>query len=85
MHFLTYRTADTTTFDGPVVDHWYEQKIAQTANASAVKDRSDDLNLHRWVLYRLSYVPLTLILIVPPEGAWMHIYIYIFTYILYNI
>ena len=31
MHFPTDRTADTTTFDGPVVDHWLEQKIAQAA------------------------------------------------------
>ena len=33
MHFLRDRTAHTTTFDGLVVDHLLEQKIAQTANA----------------------------------------------------
>ena len=36
MHFQTERTA----FDGPVVDHWLEQKIAQPANASAMQDQS---------------------------------------------
>ena len=39
-------------------NYWLEWKIAQTVNASAVQDRSDNRNLHRWVLYRLSYVPL---------------------------
>ena len=29
MHFPTDRTAKTTTFDEPVVDHWLEWKIAQ--------------------------------------------------------
>ena len=29
-----------------------------TLNASTVQDRSDDPNLYRWVLYRLSYVTL---------------------------
>ena len=55
MHFPTDRTAHTTAFYGPVVDHWLEQKIAQTANVCAVPDRSDDPNLYRWVLYRLNY------------------------------
>ena len=32
MHFPTDRTAHTTTFDGQLVDHWLEQKVAQTAN-----------------------------------------------------
>ena len=40
MHFPTDSTAHTTAFDGPVVDHWLEQKIAQTANASAMEDPS---------------------------------------------
>ena len=60
MHFPTDRTTHSTVFDGPVVDHWVEWKIAQTANASAVQDRSGDLNLYKWVLYHLSYVLLTL-------------------------
>ena len=57
MHFPTGRTAHTTAFDGPVVDHWLEGKIAQTANAPAMQAQSDDPNLSRRVLYRLSYVP----------------------------
>ena len=60
MHFPRDRTAYTTAFDGPVMDHWLEQKIAQTANASAMQDRSamqEDPNLYSRVLYRLSYVP----------------------------
>ena len=64
MHFSIDRTAHTTAFDGPVVDHWLEWKIAQTANASAMQDRSamqDDPNRYSWVLYRLSYVPLRLL------------------------
>ena len=40
MHFLTDSTAHATAFDGPVVDHWLERKIVQTANASAMQDRS---------------------------------------------
>ena len=40
MHFPTARTAHTTAFEGPVVDHWMEWKIAQTANASTMQDRS---------------------------------------------
>ena len=52
MHFPT----DRTDFGGPVVDNWYEWKIAQMANASAMQALSDDPNLYRWVLYRLSYV-----------------------------
>ena len=38
MHFLTDRTAHTTAIDGPVVDHWLEQKMAQTANASTMQE-----------------------------------------------
>ena len=47
-------------FDGLVVDQWFEQKIAQTANASAMQDRSamqEDPNHYRRVLYHLTYVP----------------------------
>ena len=46
MYFPTDMTAHTTAFDGPVVDHWLEWKIAQTANASALQARSDDSNLY---------------------------------------
>ena len=48
----------TTTVGEPVVDLWLERKIAQTANASTVQDRSSDPNLHRQVLHCLSYAPL---------------------------
>ena len=54
MHFPTERTAHTTCFDGPVVDHWLGRKIAQTENASVMQD---DPNLHSSVLYHMSYVP----------------------------
>ena len=60
MDYPTDRTAHTTAFIGPVVDHWLERKIAQTGNASAMQDRSamqEDLNLYSQVLYRLSYFP----------------------------
>ena len=53
-------TTHTTAFDGPVVDHWMEWKIAQTANAPAMQDPStmqEDPNLYSRVLYHLSYVP----------------------------
>ena len=42
MHFSIDRTVHTTAFDKPVVDHWMERKIAQTAAGSTEKDRSDD-------------------------------------------
>ena len=42
MHFPIDRTAHITAFDGPVVDHWLEWKLAQTANASGMQARSDD-------------------------------------------
>ena len=38
MHFPGDSTAHTTAFDGPVVDHCLERKIAQTANESAIQD-----------------------------------------------
>ena len=47
MHFSIDRTVHTTAFDKPVVDHWLEQKIAQTAAGSTEKDRSDDRPLQR--------------------------------------
>ena len=34
MHFSIDRTVHTTAFDKPVVDHWLERKIAQTAAGS---------------------------------------------------
>ena len=43
MHFSIDRTVHTTAFDKPVVDHWLERKIAQTAAGSTEKDRSDDI------------------------------------------
>ena len=42
MHFSIDRTVHTTACDKPVVDHWLERKIAQTAAGSTEKDRSDD-------------------------------------------
>ena len=60
MHFPTYRRPHATTFDGPVMDHWLEQKIAQTANVSAMQDRfalHEDPNIYNRVLYHLSYAP----------------------------
>ena len=58
MHFSIDRTVHTTAFDKPVVDHWLERKIAQTAAGSTEKDRSDDRPLQRRARYRLSYIPL---------------------------
>ena len=57
MHFSIDRTVHTTAFDKPVVDHWLERKIAQTAAGSTEKDRSDDRPLQRRARYRLSYIP----------------------------
>ena len=51
MHFSIDKTVHTTAFDKPVVDHWLERKIAQTAAGSTEKDRSDDRPLiseERW-------------------------------------
>ena len=59
MHFSTDRTAHTTAFDGPGVDHWLKWKIVQAANASTMQDRctmQEDPNLYSKVLYCLSYV-----------------------------
>ena len=47
MHFSIDRTVHTTAFDKPVVDHWLERKIAQTAAGPTEKDRSDDRPLQR--------------------------------------
>ena len=58
MHFSIDRTVHTTAFDKPVVDHWLERKIAQTAAGPTEKDRSDDRPLQRQARYRLSYIPL---------------------------
>ena len=51
MHFSIDRTVHTTAFDKPVVDHWLERKIAQTAAGSTEKDRSDDRPLQRRARY----------------------------------
>ena len=59
MHFSIDRTVHTTAFDKPVLDHWLERKIAQTAAGSTEKDRSDDRPLQRRARYRLSYIPLS--------------------------
>ena len=45
MHFSIDRTVHTTAFDKPVVDHWLEWKIAQTAAGPTEKDRSDDKDI----------------------------------------
>ena len=58
MHFSIDRTVHTTAFDKPVVGHWLERKIAQTAAGPTEKDRSDDRPLQRRARYRLSYIPL---------------------------
>ena len=44
MHFPTYRTTHTTAFDGPVLAHWLEWKIAQTANAPRMQAHVDEHN-----------------------------------------
>jgi len=54
MHRPIDRTAHTTAFGKPVVDHWLERKIAQTAYGSTEKDRSDNRLFHRQTRYRLS-------------------------------
>ena len=41
----TDRTVHTTAFDEPVVAHWLERKIVQTANTPAMQARSDDPTL----------------------------------------
>ena len=66
MHFSIDRTVHTTAFDKPVVDHWLERKIAQTAAGSTEKDRSNDRPLQRRARYRLSYTPL-------PNGDQVHL------------
>ena len=67
MHFSIDRTVHTTAFDKPVVDHWLERKITQTAAGSTEKDRSDDRPLQRWTRYRLSYIPLPRYILNAPE------------------
>ena len=52
MHFPTEKTAHTSLYE-PVVDHWLERKITQTANASTMQE---DPNLYSGVLYHMSYV-----------------------------
>ena len=57
MHFSIDRTVHTTAFDKPVVDHWLERKIAQTAAGSTEKDRSDDRPLQRRACSVLKILP----------------------------
>ena len=64
-----------TAFDGPVVDHWFEGKMVQTANASTVQDQStmqEDPNVYSRVLYRLSYDPLPLIKVTAISDCFSH-------------
>ena len=63
MHFSIDRTVHTTAFDKPVVDHWLERKIAQTAAGSTEKDRSDDRPLQRRACYRPRGGPIELFLV----------------------
>ena len=58
MHHPTDRTAHTTTFVTPVVEHWLEQEIAQWVHP--MKDRSDDPLHHEqtllpWSLHALKF------------------------------
>ena len=39
MHFPMDRTVHSTAFDGPIVDHWLEWKIAQIETASTEQNR----------------------------------------------
>ena len=71
MHFSIDRTVHTTAFDKPVVDHWLERKIAQTAAGSTEKDRSDDRPLQRRAHYRLSYIPLPEPVSTFIRGVWL--------------
>ena len=72
MHFSIDRTVHTTAFDKPVVDHWLERKIAQTAAGSTEKDRSDDRPLQMRARYRLSYIPLPIYINIPSKRKLMH-------------
>ena len=48
-HIRLSTLSDKETFDGPVVNHWLEQKIAQTENAPTMQDRlamQEDPNLY---------------------------------------
>ena len=55
MYFPIDRIAHTTAFDGPVMDHWLEQKIAQNANAGSIHHAGGSKPLQQSDL-RLSYV-----------------------------
>ena len=58
MHHPTDRTAHTTAFVTPVVEHWLEREIAQLV--LPMKDRSDDPLHHERTLLRRSYISLPL-------------------------
>ena len=48
MHFSIDRTVHTTAFDKPVVEHWLERKIAQTAAGSTEKVSGLCLTFSQW-------------------------------------
>ena len=77
MHFSIDRTVHTTAFDKPVLDHWLERKIAQTAAGSTEKDRSDDRPLQRRARYRLSYIPLPYLGLFMYLGVFVYVSIYL--------
>ena len=57
MHLPTERTAHTTAFDGALVDHWLEQKIAQMANTRArVAVVFPPLLIISFVIYEYEYI-----------------------------
>ena len=56
MHHPTDRTAHTTAFVTPVVEHWLEREIAQWVQP--MKDRSDDPSHHERTLSPRSYISL---------------------------
>ena len=82
MHFSIDRTVHTTAFDKPVVDHWLERKIAQTAAGSTEKDRSDDRPLQRRARYRLSYIPLLTMYKLLIYADWLFAFVCLFLQLL---
>ena len=63
MHHPTDRTAYTTAFVAPVVEHWLEREIAQWVHP--MKDRSDDPSHHERTLLPRSYISLPVL-----TGCW---------------
>ena len=56
MHHPTDRSAHTTAFVTPVVEHWLEREIAQWVHP--MKDRSNDPSHHERTLLPRSYISL---------------------------